>query len=375
MKKVYLWVLVFGAGIIAAAAAFSACSDTAAVGNDGGAGSNDTGLSEDGGGAGADAGAIDAGKADAGAADAGAADAGIPDAAAADAGTDAGPALGQGIGCFLTISVVQMMGQTIGLAAAGFYPETAIVPFDPNEGVKGFAPDTCREGTAAVQECKTDADCVQGQVCLPDYDQSGKPIANTGNCENPTGDPVDIGPMTVDGFSGGPVTLAYNAGQNGAYTPDGQGDGSIDPTTVTPDHDYTISGQGDAAQNLGAFSGTLHVPPFINLTEPVPQQNQMGSLEITLDTTSDLTLKWDGSSNGYVKISIQGNNTSVECLARDDGEFTIPAAAMANLKLFAYSFFNIVNLERTTYGMMAGPGLVNPQVSSIMTIMVNAKPK
>jgi hypothetical protein len=348
------------------------CSDPAAETADGGGGGQpaDNGLPPE------DASLPDAGPApDAGGTDdAGASDAGNDDAGTSDAGeADAGADTGQGIGCFLTVSVIEMMGQKTAIVAGGFYPETNIVPFDPKEGIKGFEPDTCRVPGAAVAECAADADCVQGQVCVVDTDQSGKPIPDSGHCENPTGEAIDVGPVTVDGFADGSHDLMFNQGQNGAYTIDGQGDGQADPAIITPDGDYTISGPGDPAQNLGAISGALHIPPFISLVEPVPEINQMGLPEITIDTKANVKFKWEGSSNGYVKITISGQDASVECLARDDGELTVPASVMSGLVLSQVSFFNIVNLERTTYGTMSGPGLVNPQVSSIMSTMVNAK--
>jgi len=282
----------------------------------------------------------------------------------------------EGIGCFLTISVIEMMGQKTALAAGGFYPEVNLVPWDPEKGLHGFVPDTCRALAAAAAECQTDADCQPpGRVCVIEKDQSGNPDPNSGHCENPTGDPVDIGPVTISGFADGPKTLRYNSSQQGAYTIDGQGDGQVDPALIVFDRDYEISGEGSSAYNLGAFSGRLHLPPQLALLEPPAQTNQMGMPEIVLDTKSDTVFRWMGSSNGYVRLTINGKDSGIECLARDDGEFTVTAADMAGLVLNQFSFFNILTIERNSYGSLSGPGLVNPQVSSMMNVMVNVKSK
>ena len=375
-KKSLRWFLCLCAAVAIGATVPVACSDTASGTADGGGGTandagttpEDTGGSVDAGQQTGDTGTQDAGETDTGAADAGASDAGADDAGAP---LDGGP---QTIGMMLNVSIIEMMGTQIGVAVGAFYPETNIVPFDPSAGIKGFAPDTCRTPGAATAECKTDADCTHtGQICVAQKDSNGQPIANSEQCVNPTSAPVDIGPVTVEGFTDGAHDLKYNAGQNGAYTIDGQGDGSIQDTSIiTVDSDYTLSGAGDPTQGLGAFSGTFHVPPAIDLLEPVPQPWQFGK-DITLDVTADITFKWAGSSNGYVKITIQGDNSGIECLAKDDGEFTVPATAMTALKLSTNEFLNIVNFERTMYGTASGPGLVNPQISSMMTIMVNAK--
>jgi hypothetical protein len=368
-KKSLAWMVSLSAVVLFAAAFPLACSSSATETGDagGGGGEADSGGPVEDAGGGADAGAVgdagageDAGTVeDAGEADAGEADAGAP--------FDGG---GQTVGMFLNIGLIQMMGQNIGLATAGFYPETAYGPWQPLDWYKGLAPGTCRNPTNVAPLCTADADCkYAGQTCVLDTDNSGNPVPNTGHCVNPKGAPIDIGPVTLKGLAGGPNELKYNSGQKGAYTVDGAGDGSIDPASITTDATYSFNGSGDPAQGLGAFSGTLYVPPALKITEPVATPGQFGD-EIPIDTTKDVVLKWEGSSNGYVHVTLQGDNSGVECLTKDDGEFTIPASMLTTLKPGAFAIMNIVNIERRAYGTTKGQGLANAEVESIVSTMV-----
>jgi hypothetical protein len=176
--------------------------------------------------------------------------------------------------------------------------------------------------------------------------------------------------MSLEGLAGGPAELRFNSGQEGSYTVDGAGNGQLDPASIATDTEYTFRGEGSANAGLGAFSGTLTVPPALVLLEPELTPGLFGSAA-TIDLSSDVTVRWQGSSSGYMHVSLQGRESGVECLTDDDGELTIPAAELASITPGPVAFVNILKLERRSYGTASGPGLGTAKVEAVLSIIAN----
>jgi hypothetical protein len=170
--------------------------------------------------------------------------------------------------------------------------------------------------------------------------------------------------------------MAYNAGQSGAYTPDGAGDGTLATGTIAYDVTYTISGDGGGVSDLGAYDGELYVAPQFELTSPPLVEMAMeGMYGIEASMTAVLPLAWAGSNpDGDLTITISGgqsDGTSVVCRVADDGAFTIPAEMMAESGLGAIAFINMLTIDRRGVGSASGDGLTFGAIEAIQTTLLN----
>ncbi len=233
-----------------------------------------------------------------------------------------------GIRVSLSIGRTLMLGQAVAVAAGSFTKTGREDLFaDATDDAIPF--ESCVEQAQAhTPSCSVDTDCAPEQHCVLATNARGEDIADSEHCETPK-TPFDVGPMTVTGFVSGPLTLSYNAEQNGGYTSEG-GDGTIDPGELNYDTTYNFSGDGDAAQGLGAFSGQIHLAPQLVLTQPDITNIGAGPQGIEVNDSQDLVLTWDGSDPGAeVKISLSGatlgsENHVIVCQTHDAGHFDDP---------------------------------------------------
>ncbi|HEY3357255.1 MAG TPA: hypothetical protein VGQ83_28655 [Polyangia bacterium] len=302
-------------------------------------------------------------------------DAALPQDAAAPADDGGWGPPPTGYHVFFDLGTAMMMSQVTAFGIAGFWPTARedLLPEDPPAGEL----DTCAIAAPAKgAQCAGPEDCAPEQQCLPEKSSSGQPIAGTETCVTARA-LMDVGPFTMDGFTGGPQTFAYNAGQHGAYTTASPGDGSLDPSLLAFDADYTFTGPGDPAQGIGAFQGQLHVPVDLQLTAPALVQLPIGFPGLEVDTTQDLTLQWTGTSaDEEVTITLTGgppNGKSILCRARDDGELTIPADMLQQANLAAMAFFNTLTFERRRSGTGSGEGITFVRVGVTQMIMYNVR--
>ena len=278
-----------------------------------------------------------------------------------------------GVYMFLTLGGIEMMGQPMELAMGGFAP-AAREDFELG-GADDTPIDTCEVVSleTPVGECVTDDDCAPEQQCVSDYDDEGSPEPGSEHCETPR-DFIDVGSVTLGGASSGPLTLSYNAGQSGAYTTAG-GDGTVAAGTMTYDTTYTLSGDGDAAQGLGALTGELYMPSQLVITSPAMGDVGMGMEGITISSTLDLSLTWAGSSDGVLKLdlagaSFTGDTGGIHCVLEDDGAFTIPAAMVAEAHLGEMAMLNMLTLERATTGSAQADGLSITALETTQTLLL-----
>ncbi len=283
-----------------------------------------------------------------------------------------------GIHMFLDMGALLMMGDPMELCAGGFMP-AAREDFDSPEDGEEIPLNTCvvvTQGDGPGPECTTDADCYPEQVCEPRYDNDEQPIPDSEHCVTPR-DLMDVGPLTITGFNGGPQTLQYNPGQQGAYTTADPGDGQLPPGTIAYDTTYTIEGGGDPAQGLGPFEGEIRVGPQLQLTSP-PMTDVMGGMPgIQVNPNQDLVLEWTGEDqDGELRItlsgaSMMGDDGSIECRVTDDGKFTIPQEKVAAANLGDMAFLNMLNIERLGTGFVAGEGMTHHEIGMIQGLMLN----
>lgn len=283
-----------------------------------------------------------------------------------------------GFHLFVNLGSVYMMNQPIEMAIAGFLP-TAREDFDEEPEAQQMDLDTCRvaEEVAPTPTCDDNEDCAPEQQCVPDYDSdSGEPIPGTEHCETPR-EPLDMGPFTIEGFATGPIEMAYNPGQSGAYTAPGS-DGTVPAGTLAFDTTYTFYGDGNPDEGLGEFTGEMFVPPAMELTSPplVPLAME-GLYGIEADPAEDLTLEWSGENpSGEILISLTGSNLSgeggsIECRVSDDGEFTIPADMVEAAQLGDMAFLNNLMIDRKGVGTASGDGLTYHAIELVQTSLIN----
>lgn len=272
-----------------------------------------------------------------------------------------------GIGFDIMVSSMDMMGQKVGLGVGVITTATRESFHDTAEMGEGLMPDTCRIDTPpanAQPECASDADCAPEQSCLPETNDDGSPIENSERCVTEV-EPLDIGAYTLSGFASGTKTFRYNAGQQGAYTENGAGDGQIDPSAIGYDTEYTLTGEGSAEHNLGAFTGSLTAPPAFEFLSPEPVVDpQMGMPFIQVYPSEGLTFQWRGSDNPQNTLILNvsasdpfsGEGASFTCLLRDDGEFMITAEQFAEIGLDATKMSNFM-IQQEVKGDICGEGV------------------
>ncbi len=214
------------------------------------------------------------------------------------------------------VSFLEAMGQPINIATGTVYP--TVREDLAEDDIRDIPIDTCRLNSYFEDlgpECESDADCAPEQYC----------DINDGNiCRTQIEALLDVGSITVSGFPGGEKEFLHNAGQSGAYTEGGQGDGQIEEVGFNTT--YVLSGAGDVAQGLGAISGSLEVPAqFQVLTPEIAPDPQMQFSVANINPQNDFQITWQGGNdpNSVITLTIAGLNDSVECRMQDDGEFTI----------------------------------------------------
>ena len=251
------------------------------------------------------------------------------------------------------------------------------------EEVVDTALDTCvlGESIPRVPECASDEDCAPEQKCVPEYNDSGSPIENSEHCATPDRETLDVGPIVVSGFAGGPQTFLFEP-NDAVYKLDGQGDGSVDPSLITYDVDYALSAENPTPEDLDPFNGTYRMPPALQLVAHETVPGQMGDA-IVIDTNGPVKLEWTGNGgNGYVEINITAAATlneqvSISCKAIDDGEFEIPAELTSQLTFGTGQFIAMMNMlimTRHAEGPMSGESITAGTIKAEQMIMMNVAP-
>ena len=227
--------------------------------------------------------------------------------------------------------------------AVGYFMKAAREDLNPHGGIDESTLDTCTFGESIenVPQCTSKADCAPEQDCVPEYDSnSGQAIANSEHCETPGRESLDVGPVMISGFNGGPYQFAYEPGDQ-AYKLNGTGDGSISADMIAYGVDYTISGENMLPDDLDSLSATFTMPPSFAISEPVPQPNEGGGFGDIINVTpgEPLTVKWAGNNGfGYIDVNFVVmkslmEQVSITCRMIDDGEFTIPAEFTSAMQL------------------------------------------
>ncbi len=261
-------------------------------------------------------------------------------------------------------------------AATGYFMKAAREDLNPHAGIDESTLDTCTFGESieSVPQCATKEDCAPEQVCVPETDSNGNEIANSEHCETPDRESLDVGPIMVAGFNGGPYQFAFEPGDK-AYKLNGTGDGTIPAEMIAYGVDYTISGENMLPDDLDSFSATFTMPPSFVISEPVPQPNASGGFGDIINVTPGvpLTLKWTGNNgHGYIDVNFVvmkglGNQVSITCRMIDDGEFTIPAEFTSEMQLSGgnsgnpfeemFGMMNIITVNRHVEVKISGKGI------------------
>ena len=261
--------------------------------------------------------------------------------------------------------------------ATGYFMKGAREDLNPQAGVDKSTLDTCTFGESIenVPQCTSKADCAPEQDCVPEYDNnSGQAIANSEHCETPNRESLDVGPIMVSGFNGGPYQFAYEPGDK-VYKLNGTGDGSIPAEMIAYGVDYTISGENMLPDDLNSLSATFTMPPSFVISEPVPQPNASGGFGDIINVTpgEPLTLKWAGNNGqGYIDVNFMVMKSIMEqvaitCRMVDDGEFTVPAEFTSEMRLSAidssnplgemFGMMNMITVNRHVEARITGSGI------------------
>lgn len=278
-----------------------------------------------------------------------------------------------GVHMFFTIGDTVMMGQSIALAAGGFLP-AAREDFDPPDPPPHIPLDECVVGGGGthVRECTTNEECAPEQQCVPETDASGNPIPDTGVCETPR-EPIDLGPFTCTGFTGGDQTFQYNPGQNGAYT--STADGTLPAGVLAYDTTYTCAGDAAGASGVGRYRLELYVPERLAITSPEPVMGPGGFPVLDVVTNEALALEWTGGDGeSELSVNLTGRDGGISCRVTDDGAFTIPADMVASAGLAGFAFVNILEIRRERTGVVCGEGITDGEITCTEALLLNVRP-
>ena len=246
--------------------------------------------------------------------------------------------------------------------------------------------DTCVLGEEAPgePECTVKEDCAEEQECVPDYDNSGNPVANSEHCATPDRESLDVGPIVIKGFESGEQTFKFEPNDS-VYKLNGEGDGSVDPGLITYDVDYTLNADDPTPDDLDPFSATFHMQKKFDLTSHPVVPSDSGFPYIELDLTQPMSFEWTANDpvNGYVELTITAmlnvnTSVSVSCTVVDDGEFTIPADFAANLQFgtgMMAQMGSILSMTRKVKSPMEGKTITTGSISSDQLFLVNVRPK
>ena len=283
---------------------------------------------------------------------------------------------------------IDMMGQGQSMAI-GYFMRTAREDLEEGE-VEDVTLDTCVMGESSprVPKCSSKADCAPEQECVLETDNNGQPIENSEHCETPNRASLDVGPVQIAGFNGGPYPFAYEPGDQ-VYKMNGTGDGSIDRSLIAYGVDYQILGENMIPDDLKSLSATFRMPPMLQLIEPATTEGGMFGAAIAIDNSKPLKFVWEGNGGqGYIDITITAaqslaNTVSVTCKVIDDGEFTVPEEFASQLVFGGggdgmmdqmLAMMNMVIFDRHAESPITGDGISVGRVSSEQLIMANVLP-
>lgn len=282
---------------------------------------------------------------------------------------------------------VDMMGQGQSMAI-GYFMKTARE--DLEEGAaEDVTLDTCVMGESSprVPSCTSKEDCAPEQECVPEYND-GQPIENSEHCETPNRASLDVGPVMISGFNGGPYPFAYEPGDQ-VYKLNGTGDGSIDRSIIAYNTEYEISADSLIPDDLKSLSAKFTMPPALALIEPAMVEGGMFGAAVEVDNTKPLTFKWESNGGkGYIDITITAaqslaNVVSVTCKVRDDGEFTVPDEFTSQLVFGGggddmmsqmLQMMNMITMDRHSEAPITGEGISSGRVTSEQLVMANVIP-
>ena len=284
---------------------------------------------------------------------------------------------------------VDMMGQGQSMAI-GYFMKAAREDLEESE-VEDVTLDTCTFGESSprVPSCYSKEDCAPEQECVPEYDNnSGQPIENSEHCETPGRESIDVGPVMISGFNGGPYQFAYEPGDQ-VYKLNGTGDGSIDRSIIAYGTEYEIFADNLYPEDLKSLSAKFVMPPALSLVEPPMTSGGMFGAAVEVDNTKPLTFKWESNGGkGYIDITITAaqslaNVVTVTCKVIDDGEFTVPAEFTSQLVFGGgtggmmdqmLEMMNMITMDRHSEAPIVGDGIASGRVSSEQLVMISVVP-
>lgn len=301
-----------------------------------------------------------------------------PDLAQDDLLTDGDTVPDFGYNVFFQVMTMFTFGQPMAMSF-GAIMKTAREELGPDDEDTPLPVDTCEFSTGATEtptpECTSDDECAPEQKCLADTDNNGNPIAGTESCKTPGRESLDRGPIIVTGFIGGPVTFLYEPNDQ-VYKKDGTGDGQIDIALLAFNLEYSLAGEGQ--EGLKAFSGTVYMPPSLELTHPElkPGSGSMPFPAAEIDPTKDVLIKWSQANPGAeMDLTLTGESGSVVCRVSDDGEFTIPVELVSQITFGTgfNAFANNIILDRKFSENMEGDNVTAGRFTAeeMITVMVN----
>ena len=281
----------------------------------------------------------------------------------------------------------EMIGQAQSYAI-GYFMKTAREDLE-EENAEDVTLDTCviGESSPRVPSCTSNEDCAPEQECVPEYN-NGQPIENSEHCETPNRASIDVGPVMIEGFVGGPYPFAFEPGDQ-VYKMNGTGDGSIDRTIIAYGAEYTISSDSLIPEDLKSLSAKFTMPPALSLIEPAATASGMFGPAVEIDNTKPLVFKWEGNGgNGYIDITIMAaqslaNIVSVTCKVKDDGEFVVPEEFTSQLVFGGggegmmdqmLSMMNMITMDRHSEAPISGDGISSGRVTSEQLVMISVVP-
>ncbi len=283
-----------------------------------------------------------------------------------------------GYNVFFQIMTMEVFGNPMAMAF-GLIMKTAREDLETTEEEKPEV-DTCvfvAGGDTPTPSCTSKDDCAPEQECLPETDNNGKPVPGTERCVTPNRESLDRGPVIIEGFVGGPATFLYEPNDK-VYKLNGTGDGSIDMALLTFNATYELSGEGQ--DDLAAFSSSVFLPPSLALVSPEPTTG--GTLPfptITINPSADLTIEWaEPNPDGTMDLTVTGEQGSVVCRVKDDGEFVVPADLLSQVQ-FGVGFNMMANnliLDRKYTEPMTGSSITAGTFNTEEMVMyiINAQP-
>ena len=282
----------------------------------------------------------------------------------------------------------EMVGQGQSLAI-GYFMRGAREDLEPAKA-EDTTLDTCVMGESSprVPSCTSKEDCAPEQECMRETDSNGNEIENSEHCETPNRDSIDVGPVVIAGFNGGPYQFAYEPGDK-VYKLNGTGDGSIDRSIIAYGTEYTITGENMIPEDLQSLSATFRMPPALSLIEPAMTEGGMFGAAVEIDNTKPITFKWEGNGGqGYIDITIMAaqnvmSPVSVTCKVIDDGEFTVPEEFASQLVFGGggddmmgqmAQMMNMITMNRHSEAPITGEGITSGKVTSEQLVMISVVP-